>query len=59
MDYEKSLENALGIVLMFYQPYSRALCDRWEVITGTREMTTKVMCDHIRKVLGKDENKSK
>ena len=52
-DVEK-LEDALKLVLMFHKGgiWSAENVIEWRRITGSEEGTTKVMCDHIRKVLG-------
>lgn len=46
-----TLELALELPTLFHAG-GRPNADRWEEITGTREMTTRVMCDWIRGVLG-------
>ena len=42
--------EALELPLLFYTTDWSSAIDRWEQITGTREATTKIMCDHIRAV---------
>lgn len=48
------MQTALEAVLLFYSPAPWDLCkqNRWFQITGSREATTRVLCDHIRQVLG-------
>jgi hypothetical protein len=51
------LQTALKLVLSFYQaPY---FTDEdviyWAQQTGNSAVTTKVLCDHIRELLGEDE----
>jgi hypothetical protein len=49
-DLRDNLIDALTLPLLFHAGGEPDV-DAWELITGTREMTTKVMCDHIREVL--------
>ena len=47
------LRTALRAVLLFYSPtWDHDKMIEWERITGTSVATTRVLCDHIRKVLG-------
>lgn len=48
---------ALNAVLLFHSasPWDEQKREAWRAITGTDESTTKVLCDHIRSVLGKVE----
>ncbi len=49
-------EEAFRLVLMFYHPeWDDAKRRAWQAITGSDEATTKVMCDHIRKVMAQLE----
>lgn len=47
------LVAALKLVLMFHsgKPFGQKARTGWYAITGKHDATTKVMCDHIRKVL--------
>jgi hypothetical protein len=45
------LREALTLPLLFYGQWTEGDVAEWQRITGSREGTTKVMCDHIRKVL--------
>jgi hypothetical protein len=47
------LVAALKLVLMFHsgKPFGQKARTGWYAITGEHDATTKVMCDHIRKVL--------
>jgi hypothetical protein len=47
------LESALRAVLLFYTvgPWDDLKRNEWELIIGTKEATTKVLCNHIRSVL--------
>jgi hypothetical protein len=45
------LREALTLPLIFYGGWTEGDQAEWKRITGTREGTTKVMCDHIRNVL--------
>ncbi len=49
-------EQALCAVLIFHHggPWTADKCREWTAITGVEEATTKVLCDHIRSVLGTD-----
>jgi hypothetical protein len=49
--------EALEAVLLFYgpSPWTGEAATRWFEITGSGEVTTKVLCDHIRSVLGEPE----
>lgn len=51
---EVELEAALSLVLEFHSatPWTPERTEAWRTITGTDEVTTRAMCDHIRKVLG-------
>ncbi len=51
---ESRLTDALKLALMFHRGgiWSAENVAEWRRITGSDEATTKVMCDHIRKVLG-------
>jgi hypothetical protein len=44
--------DALMLPLIFHsgEPVTEALRAEWKRITGTDQMTTKVMCDHLRLV---------
>ena len=44
--------DALMLPLIFHSadPVSESMRKEWKRITGTDQMTTKVMCDHIRLV---------
>lgn len=46
--------DALKLPLLFYAAgtWTGPQRDEWQRITGTREATTRLMCDHIRAVLG-------
>lgn len=48
--------EALMLVLLFYStgPWTDAAKAEWLKITGTREATTKVLCDHVRAVLAEN-----
>lgn len=48
-----ALRSALELPLLFHggSPWDDAKRARWKAITGSDEATTRVMCDHIRKVL--------
>ena len=45
--------DALRLVLLFHSgsPWDEAKCVEWFRITGTREASTKVLCDHVRSAL--------
>jgi hypothetical protein len=45
------LQDALRAVLAFYSTNTPDCYEEFEAITGTVEITTKTLCDHIRKVL--------
>jgi glycosyltransferase A (GT-A) superfamily protein (DUF2064 family) len=47
------LRDALNLVLMFHSGGEWTTADRaqWKHVTGSDEATTKVLCDHIRKVM--------
>lgn len=49
----KRLEQALKLPLIFYAPgaVTTEQQDQWIKITNYTEITTAVMCNHIRKVL--------
>lgn len=48
----EQLRIALELPLMFYSAvWSDGLANRWKTITGTNEVTTKVMCDCIRRII--------
>jgi len=51
------LERLLRLPSLFYRPgpVTDAMRREWESATGSTEMTTKVMCDAIRRVLGERE----
>jgi hypothetical protein len=44
-------DDALQLVLMFYGPLTNDNKAAWLRITGTHDINTRTMCDHIRKVL--------
>jgi hypothetical protein len=48
-----SVVDALYLPLLFHSPspWDECKITEWQRITGTREATTRVLCDHIRKVL--------
>ena len=47
-----NLHDALKLVLLFHGvAWDETERAEWERITGTREATTKVLCDHIRSAL--------
>lgn len=48
------IEGALEAVLLFQRGGAWGAPERmiWERITGERDATTRVLCDHVRKVLG-------
>jgi hypothetical protein len=50
----KEARKALRLPILFYKggPLEEADIAEWEAATGTREVTTKVMCDAIRRALG-------
>ena len=45
--------DALGLVLMFHGggEWNESKRAEWLRITGTREATTRVLCDHVRSAL--------
>lgn len=47
------LLDALTLPMLFHQGgrVTQEMVDEWERITGTREMTTRVMCDTIRETV--------
>lgn len=47
------MRDALRLVLMFHAggEWGELRREQWKSITGTYEATSKVMCDHIRRVL--------
>ena len=49
------MKEALGLVLRFHAGglWTPENAEEWERITGSRDATTKAMCDHIRAVLRK------
>lgn len=51
------LEKALQLPLLFHNSYiwTKERSDEWEAITGTTDVTTKQMCDHIRMALAGSE----
>jgi len=51
--------QALEAVLLFYSqpPWDTVKRERWLEITGTDEATTKVLCDHIRKILDEESGR--
>jgi hypothetical protein len=48
-----SVMDALKLVLLFHSggAWDDAKIAEWLRITGTREATTKVLCDHVRSML--------
>ncbi len=50
------MKKALKLVLLFHDGsyWGPEKQHHWRATTGVCEATTNVMCDHIRKVLGKD-----
>ena len=56
-DAQESLRDALDAVLMFHSggPWTDEKRLKWRHIVGTDEATTKQLCDHIRRVLAKEE----
>lgn len=54
----KSLRESLELVLLFHSGtyWDATKAARWKELTGNAEATTKVLCDHIRKVLGDKPN---
>lgn len=48
--------DALRLVLLFHDggPWTEERSAEWARITGGREATTRVLCDHVRSVLGED-----
>ncbi len=56
--YITELQDALRLVLMYHDEgaiwgeWKKAHLKQWKRITNEGDATTKVMCDHIRKVLG-------
>lgn len=50
---QTALESALEIVLRLHRggEWTKEDMDFWEAVTGSRWVTSKVMCDHIREVL--------
>jgi hypothetical protein len=48
-----AIDDAFRAVLMFHDPgeWTAERRAEWKRITGSDEATTKVLCDHIRKVL--------
>lgn len=50
---ESSLINALKLVLLFHHGGAWTTDNKaeWKKITGHTEATTKVLCDHVRKML--------
>ena len=58
--YIEKLETALQMVLLFYkaswlEPHEVVY---WGQITGNSAVTTKVLCDHIRSILGESPENS-
>ena len=55
MDNQQKLRDALRLPLLFHKggEWTSADSELWDSIVGPgySEVTTKVMCDHIRKVL--------
>jgi len=56
MDYLErtySVTAALEAVLLFHSdsPWDTHKTDRWLALTGTTDVTTKVLCDTVRKAL--------
>jgi hypothetical protein len=49
-------QEALELPLLFHSggAWDEDKRTRWKAITGSDEATTKAMCDHIRKTLGRD-----
>lgn len=47
------MRNALRLVLLFFAggEWTQERRDEWRRLTGTREATTKVLCDHVRSAL--------
>ena len=52
---EVGLRDALELPLLFHSsgPWDDEKRDRWRKITGHDDATTRAMCAHIRKVLGR------
>lgn len=46
---------ALEIPLLFHssEPWTAERCNQWDILTGSTEATTKVMCDAIRAAIAK------
>ena len=56
LDYIQSLEDALQLPLLFHRgEWTNIQRTEWASITDSGEATTKVMCDHIRKVMDRQE----
>jgi hypothetical protein len=56
MDHERQKDlvtAALEAVLLFHSdtPWDLPKSNRWLALTGTTDVTTKVLCDTVRKVL--------
>ena len=49
-----SMAKALKLVLLFHgaAPWTEELSKQWKETTGEDDATTRVLCDHVRKVLG-------
>lgn len=47
------LTESIELVLLFHSGtfWDAAKAEQWRSITGNAEATTKVLCDHLRKVL--------
>lgn len=56
--HREELIEALSLPLLFHRGgfWSAPEKERWMVITGKDEATTKVMCDHIRALLARIES---
>ena len=54
-EYVRGLEKLVTAVLLFHRggPWTDADAVAWEALTGTWEVTTKVLCDFARKVQAK------
>lgn len=53
----EKLRRACEAVLLFYRAvyWDNAAADRWHELTGSREATTRVMCDTVRAALATKE----
>lgn len=53
-----ALREACEAVLMFYQAvdWGEKSRNRWAALTGSKDATTRVMCDTVRRALGQKES---